>query len=104
MLDSAVHERISAVNTETNQSLTGNAVNMLDVKYTVTAETKSGVVRKTDSSLSKEASLFKNSDIVIEPGQTLKFDMQVSLNEKAGDDTENALFTFRFIPMFVQPK
>ncbi len=103
MLSSATQERISAVNTETNKSLAASAANMLIVKYTATAVTKSGQVRASDSSSQATASLFPNSNIMIEAGKTIQFDMQITLDKNAGDDTENALFTFKFVPMFVQP-
>ena len=40
--------------------------------------------------------------MVIEAGQTITFDMQILLDQNAGDGTEKALYTFKFTPMFVQ--
>ena len=102
MLSSASQIRELAVNTETNDDLPATAANMLLVKYTATAETKTGQVRTSDSSFDTTASLFPNASIVIEAGKTIQFDMLITLDNNALDETENALFKFQFIPMFVQ--
>jgi predicted ribosomally synthesized peptide with SipW-like signal peptide len=102
-LSGATQERISAINTQTNKELPASAVGMLIVKYSATAVTKNGQVKAADSSSSNNAkNMFPSVNMVIEPGKTIQFDMQIMLDMNAGDDTENALYTFKFIPMFVQ--
>ena len=102
MLSGASQVRELAVNMETNEDLSASAANMLVVQYTATAETKSGQVSMSDSSSETTASLFPNAGIVIEPGGTIAFDMQLKMDKDAPDETENALFRFQFIPMFIQ--
>ncbi|NTX00047.1 MAG: hypothetical protein HGB35_09025 [Geobacteraceae bacterium] len=87
MLSSASQIRELAVNTETNENLSATAANMLLVKYTATAETKTGQVRATDSSSDTTASLFPNASIVIEAGKTIQFDMLITLDNNALDET-----------------
>lgn len=101
-LSGATQERLSAVNTKTNKALAATDAGMLIVKYNATAVTKAGQVKASDSSTSATATLFPSTNMVIEAGQTVQFDMQITLDKNAGDDTENALYTFRFTPMFVQ--
>ena len=103
MLSSALQVRELAVNTKTNTNLSETAADILVVKYTATADTKNGLVKASDSSSQTTASLFQNTNIVIEAGKTIQFDMQITLDKNALDETENTLFTFQFIPMFVQP-
>ena len=103
MLSSASQVRELAVNTKTNTNLSETAADILVVKYTATADTKNGLVKASDSSSQTTASLFQNTNIVIEAGKTIQFDMQITLDKNALDETENTLFTFQFIPMFVQP-
>ena len=103
MLSSASQVRELAVNTKTNTNLSETAADILIVKYTATADTKNGLVKASDSSSQTTASLFQNTNIVIEAGKTIQFDMQITLDKNALDETENTLFTFQFIPMFVQP-
>ena len=103
MLSSASQVRELAVNTKTNTNLSETAADILVVKYTATADTKNGQVKASDSSSQTTASLFQNTNIVIEAGKTIQFDMQITLDKNALDETENTLFTFQFIPMFVQP-
>ena len=103
MLSSASQVRELAVNTKTNTNLSETAADILVVKYTATAETKNGQVKASDSSTQTTASLFPNANMVIEAGKTIQFDMQITLDKNALDETENTLFTFQFIPMFVQP-
>jgi len=102
MLSSAAQVRELAVNTETNDDLSTSIASMFVVKYTATAETKNGQVKISDSSSEPTASLFQNTGIVIEAGKTIEFDMQLTLDKDAPDETENALFQFQFIPMFIQ--
>jgi predicted ribosomally synthesized peptide with SipW-like signal peptide len=101
-LSGATQERISAIDTRTNKALSTTAAGMLIVKYNATAVTKAGQVKASDSSSSTTATLFPSAVMVIEAGQTIQFDMQITLDENAGDDTEKALYTFKFTPMFVQ--
>ncbi len=101
-LSGCTQERISAVNTKTNKALSANDAGMLIVKYNATAVTKTGQAKASDSSSAANATLFSNANMVIEPGQTVTFDIQITLDKDAGDDTENALYTFKFTPMFVQ--
>ena len=101
-LSSASQVRGLAMNTKTNKNLSTYAANMLVVKYTVSADTKSGKVSASDSSTQTTASLFPNTNIVIEAGKTIQFDMLIALDKNALDETENCLFTFQFIPMFIQ--
>ena len=103
MLSSASQVRELAVNTKTNTNLSETAADILVVKYTATAETKNGQVKASDSSTQTTASLFPNANMVIEAGKTIQFDMQITLDKNALDETENTLFTFQFVPMFVQP-
>ena len=103
MLSGASQVSELAVNTETNENLPTTAASMLAVQYTATAETKDGQVRASDSSSEPTASLFPNTSIVIEAGKTIQFDMLITLDKNALNETENALFKFQFIPMFVQP-
>jgi len=103
MLSNASQVRELAVNTETNQDLSTIASNMLVVKYTATADTKSGQVKISDSSSEANASIFQNTGIVIEAGKTIEFSMQITMDKDAPDETENTLFQFQFIPIFVQP-
>ena len=103
MLSSASQVKELAVNTVTNESLSTTVANMLAVKYTATADTKNGQMRSSDSSSDTTASLFPNTNIVIEAGSTIQFDILLTLDKNALDETENALFKFQFIPMFVQP-
>jgi len=102
MLSNASQVRELAVNTITNENLSTSASNMLIVKYTATADTKSGQLKVSDSSSETMDSLFQNSGILIEAGKTIQFEMQLTLDKEAPDETENALFRFQFIPMFVQ--
>ena len=92
-LSGCTQERISAVNTKTNKALSTADAGMLIVKYNATAVTKTAAATAT---------LFSTANMVIEAGQTLTFDMQILLDQNAGDGTENALYTFKFTPMFVQ--
>jgi predicted ribosomally synthesized peptide with SipW-like signal peptide len=101
-LSGATQERISAIDTKTNKALPASAAGMLIVKYNATANTKAGQVKASDSSSQATATLFPNANMVIEPGQTIQFEMQIVLDKNAVDDTENALYTFKFTPMFVQ--
>lgn len=101
-LSGASLERELAVNTVTNDNLSSTDANMLVVQYTVTADTKTGQMKASDSSSEASAVLFQNCVMVIEAGQTIAFDMQIVLNKDASDDTEKALFQFQFVPMFVQ--
>lgn len=101
-LSGATQERISAIDTRTNKALSTTAAGMLVVKYNATAVTKTGQVKASDSSSSTTATLFSSANMVIEAGQTIQFDMQIMLDKNAGDDTEKALYTFKFTPMFVQ--
>jgi len=103
MLSSASQVRELAVNTKTNTNLSETAADILIVKYTATADTKNGLVKASDSSSQTTASLFQNTNIVIEAGKTIQIDMQITLDKNALDETENTLFTFQFVPMFVQP-
>ena len=103
MLSGASQVSELAVNTETNENLPTSAASMLAAQYTATAETKDGQVRASASSSEPTASLFPNTSIVIEAGKTIQFDMLITLDRNALDETENALFKFQFIPMFVQP-
>jgi len=100
-LSGAMQEYISAVNTETNEALSEEDADMLIVKYNATAVTKTGQVKASDTS-SATTTLFSNTDMVIEAGKTIQFDIQILLDKNAGDSTENALYTFMFTPMFVQ--
>jgi predicted ribosomally synthesized peptide with SipW-like signal peptide len=102
MLSNAAQLREQAVNTETNDTLSASIVNMLVVKYTATAVTKNGQVRASDSSSETTMTLFQNTGMIIEAGKTIEFDMCITLDKEASDETENALFRFQFIPMFVQ--
>ena len=99
-LSGATHERISAVNKD-NKALSATDASMLIVKYNATAVTKGGQVKASDSPTGN-ATLFSNANMVIEAGQTITFDMQILLDKNASDDTENSIYTFKFIPMFVQ--
>ncbi len=101
-LSGCTMERISAINTKTNKALAATDAGMLIVKYNATATTKTGQVKASDSSSATTATLFSNANMVIEAGQTISFDMQIMLDQNAGDGTENALYTFKFTPMFVQ--
>jgi len=101
-LSGCTQERLSAVNTKTNKALSTADAGMLIVKYNATAVTKTGQVKAADTSASATATLFANANMVIEAGQTVTFDMQILLDQNAGDGTENALYTFKFTPMFVQ--
>lgn len=101
-LSGCTQERISAVNTKTNKALSTADAGMLIVKYNATAATKNGQSKASDSSAAANATLFSNANMVIEPGQTVTFEIQITLDKDAGDDTENALYTFKFTPMFVQ--
>jgi predicted ribosomally synthesized peptide with SipW-like signal peptide len=101
-LSGCTQERISAVNTETNKALSAADAGMLIVKYNATAVTKNGQSKASDSSSAANATLFSNANMVIEAGQTITFDIQIMLDLNAGDGTENALYTFKFTPMFVQ--
>ena len=101
-LSGATQERISAVDTRTSKALSATDAGMLLVKYNATAVTKSGQVKASDSSSAQTATLFPAANMVIEAGQTITFDMQILLDQNAGDGTEKALYTFKFTPMFVQ--
>ena len=102
-LSGATHERISAVSTkDNNKPLSATDAAMLLVKYNATGNTKGGQVKASDTTSSANATLFANANMVIEAGQTVTFDLQILLDKDAGDGTENALYTFKFIPMFVQ--
>ena len=101
-LSGCTQERISAINTRDNKALSTTDAGMLIVKYNATAVTKTGQVKASDSSTATTATLFANANMVIEAGQTITFDMQIELDENAGDGTEKALYTFKFTPMFVQ--
>ena len=102
MLSNASQVRELAVNTKTNDDLSANVSNMLVVQYSAKAETKAGQVQASDSSAESTSSLFLNTGIVIEAGKTIEFDVRITLDKDAPDETENALFKFQFIPMFVQ--
>jgi len=101
-LSGCTQERISAIDTRTNKALSAADAGMLIVKYNATAVTKTGQVKASDSSAASTATLFSNANMVIEAGQTITFDMQIALDQNAGDNTEKALYTFKFTPMFVQ--
>jgi predicted ribosomally synthesized peptide with SipW-like signal peptide len=101
-LSGCTQERISAIDTKTNKALSAADAGMLIVKYNATAATKNGQSKASDSSNAATATLFSNANMVIEAGQTITFDMQIMLDKNAADSTENALYTFKFIPMFVQ--
>ena len=101
-LSGCTQERISAVDTKTNNALSATDAGMLIVKYNATAVTKTGQVKASDSSSATTATLFSNANMVIEAGQTVTFDMQIMLDKNAADSTEKALYTFKFTPMFVQ--
>ena len=101
-LSGCTQERISAVDTRTNKALSTTDAGMLIVKYNATAVTKTGQVKASDSSAAQTATLFPTANMVIEAGQTVTFDMQILLDQNAGDGTEKALYTFKFTPMFVQ--
>lgn len=101
-LSGCTQERISAINTETNKPLSTTDAGMLIVKYNATAVTKAGQVKASDTSAAATATLFPTAVMVIEAGQTITFDMQILLDKNAADTTENALYTFKFTPMFVQ--
>lgn len=101
-LSGCTHERISAVDTKTNKALSATDAGMMIVKYNATAVTKTGQVKASDSSAAASATLFSNANMVIEAGQTVTFDLQIMLDKNAADSTENALYTFKFTPMFVQ--
>ena len=59
-------------------------------------------MKASDTSAAATATLFSTATMVIEAGQTISFDMQILLDKNAADSTENALYTFKFTPMFVQ--
>ena len=101
-LSGCTQERISAVDTTTNKPLSATDASMLIVKYNATANTKTGQVKASDTSAAATATLFSTATMVIEAGQTISFDMQILLDKNAADSTENALYTFKFTPMFVQ--
>jgi len=101
-LSGVTQERISAVNTETNKPLSTTAAGMLVIKYGATAVTKTGQIKATDSSSASPATLFGTTSMVIEAGQTVTFDLQILLDKNADDETENALYTYKITPMFVQ--
>ena len=101
-LSGCTQERISAVDTKTNKALSATDAGMLIVKYNATAVTKTGQVKASDSSTAATATLFSTANMVIEAGATVTFDMQIMLDKNAADSTENALYTFKFTPMFVQ--
>ncbi len=101
-LSGCTQERLSAIDTRTNKALSAADAGMLIVKYSATAVTKTGQVKASDSSAAATATLFSNANMVIEAGQTITFDMQILLDQNAGDGTEKALYTFKFTPMFVQ--
>jgi len=101
-LSGATQERISAIDTKTNAPLSAADAAMLIIKYNATAVTKTGQVKASDSSSAATATLFPTAVMVIEPGQTITFDMQIMLDKNAVESTEKALYTFKFTPMFVQ--
>jgi hypothetical protein len=101
-LSGATQERISAVDTKTNAPLSATDAAMLIIKYNATAVTKTGQVKASDSSSAATVTLFPTAVMVIEPGQTITFDMQIMLDKNAAETTEKALYTFKFTPMFVQ--
>ncbi len=103
MLSNASQLRELAVNMKTNDELPTSAANMLIVKYTAMAGTKNGQVRLSDSASGTTDVLFQNTGIVIEAGKTIEFNMQIALDKDASDETEDVLFQFQFVPMFVQP-
>ncbi len=103
MLSNASQLRELAVNMKTNDELPTSAANMLIVKYTAMAGTKNGQVRLSDSASGTTDVLFQNTGIVIEAGKTIEFNMQITLDKDASDETENVLFQYQFVPMFVQP-
>ena len=100
-LSGATHERVSAVSKD-GKPLSATDAGMLFVKYNATGNTKAGQVKAQDSTGTASATLFANTNMVIEAGQTVTFDLQILLDKNAGDGTENATYTFKFIPMFVQ--
>ncbi|HWR29961.1 MAG TPA: SipW-dependent-type signal peptide-containing protein [Negativicutes bacterium] len=101
-LSGCTQERISAVDTKTNKALSATDAGMLIVKYNATAVTKTGQVKASDTSTAATATLFSTANMVIEAGATITFDIQIMLDKNAADSTENALYTFKFTPMFVQ--
>jgi predicted ribosomally synthesized peptide with SipW-like signal peptide len=102
MLNNASMVREMAVNMETNEDLSAKEAGNLIVKYTLTADTLSGQIRMSDSTSEVAGSLFENTGVVIEAGKTVRFDMLLLLDREASDETENALFRFQFVPVFVQ--
>lgn len=103
MLSHASLVRELAVNMETSGNLSAAIANMLVVKCAANADTENGRVRATASASETTANLFQNIGIVIEPGKTIEFDLELALEKDAPDETQNALFKFQFVPIFVQP-
>ncbi len=101
-LSGASQARELAVNTVTSAGLSATEANMLVVEYTATADTKAGQMKASDSSSEASATLFQNTNFVIEAGKTIEFNMHIVLNKDASDDTEKSLFQFQFVPMFIQ--
>jgi len=101
-LSGASQVRELAVNTVTNASLSVADANMMVVQYTATADTKDGQMKAADSSSETSATLFQNTNFVIEAGKTIEFSMHIVLSKDASDDTEKSLFRFQFVPMFIQ--
>lgn len=103
MLNNASMVRELAVNMETNEDLSAQEAGNLIVKYTFTADTVNGQIRMSDSTSEAAGTLFENTGVVIEAGKTVEFDMLLILDREASDETENALFRFQFVPVFIQP-
>ena len=102
MLSNASQLREQAVNTKTNDDLPASVAGMLVIQYTARANTKIGQVKASDASSETTETLFLNTGMIIEPGETIEFDLHIMLDNQAPEEAENALFRFRFIPMFVQ--
>lgn len=102
MLSNASQLRELAKNTEANDDLSASVADMLVVRYTARADTKTGQMKASDASAESTETLFLNTGMIIEAGKTIEFDLHITLDKEAPEEAENSLFRFQFIPMFVQ--
>ena len=107
IMDKAVQNKIEVIDAKTNKKMDDSLLAALKMTYKgyvydengkmITKVGQTAVWGNADS----QAFLY-NNDKVIEPNQKLVLEMEIAMDDRAENETENKLFRFSITPLFVQ--
>ncbi len=105
-LEKAIQKTIKVVDTKTNKKMGHDLMKDLNVAYSLNVVNGTKRVAngtgQTVYGAHQTVTILDNSDIVLQPGESVAINMTIELSKSAEEKTENKIFSFSFTPYFVQ--